>query len=126
MDMRTPLGKVRGLGSAKSGTDHFWKVRTTSVALVPLLLFYIVFLIAYVGRPYADVVGALANPFVATINALTVIASIAHMRLGMEEIIQDYVHSEGMKVLFLVLNAFFSLVIGGLCLIAVLKIAFAG
>ena len=126
MDMRTPLGKVRGLGSAKSGTDHFWKVRTTSVALVPLLLFYIVFLIAYVGRPYADVVGALANPFVATINALTVIASIAHMRLGMEEIIQDYVHSEGMKVLFLVLNAFFSLVIGGLCLVAVLKIAFAG
>ena len=126
MDMRTPLGRVRGLGSAKSGTDHFWKVRTTSVALVPLLLFYIVFLIAYVGRPYAEVAGALANPFVATINALTVIASIAHMRLGMEEIIQDYVHSEGMKVLFLVLNAFFSLVIGGLCLIAVLKIAFAG
>ncbi len=126
MDMRTPLGKVRGLGSAKNGTDHFWKVRTTSVALVPLLLFYIVFLIAYVGRPYAEVVGALANPFVATINALTVIASIVHMRLGMEEIIQDYVHSEGMKVLFLVLNAFFSLVIGGLCLIAVLKIAFAG
>ena len=126
MDMRTPLGKVRGLGSAKSGTDHFWKVRTTSVALVPLVLFYIVFLIMYVGRPYAEVVGALANPFVAAINALTVLATVIHMRLGMEEVIQDYVHNEGMKVVLLILNASFSLLIGGLCRIAVLKIAFAG
>ncbi|CAD7042692.1 succinate dehydrogenase, hydrophobic membrane anchor protein [Pseudorhizobium endolithicum] len=126
MDMRTPLGKVRGLGSAKSGTDHFWKVRTTSVALVPLVLFYVVFLIMYVGRPYAEVVGALANPFVAAINALTVLATVVHMRLGMEEVIQDYIHNEGVKVVLLILNASFSLLIGGLCLIAVLKIAFAG
>lgn len=126
MDMRTPLAKVRGLGSAKSGTEHFWKVRTTSIALTPLLLFYVGFLVMYVGRPYAEVVGALSNPFVATINALTVIASVVHMRLGMEEVIQDYVHSESMKLLFIVLNGFFSLLIGGLCLIAVLKIAFAG
>ncbi|MFB9947824.1 succinate dehydrogenase, hydrophobic membrane anchor protein [Rhizobium puerariae] len=126
MDMRTPLGKVRGLGSAKSGTDHFWRIRITSVALVPLLVFYIVFLILYAGKPYAEVIGALANPFVATINALTIVASIVHMRLGMEEIIQDYVHSEGMKIALLVLNGFFSLLVGGLCLFAVLKIAFAG
>ncbi|AXV16642.1 succinate dehydrogenase, hydrophobic membrane anchor protein [Neorhizobium sp. SOG26] len=126
MDMRTPLAKVRGLGSAKSGTEHFWRVRTTSLALVPLMLFYVVFLIMYAGRPYAEVVSALANPFVATINGLTVIASIIHMRLGMEEIIQDYIHSEFMKVALLILNATFSLVVGGLCLFAVLKIAFAG
>jgi succinate dehydrogenase / fumarate reductase membrane anchor subunit len=126
MDMRTPLAKVRGLGSAKSGTEHFWRVRTTSLALVPLMLFYVVFLIMYAGRPYAEVVAALANPFVATINGLTVIASIIHMRLGMEEIIQDYIHSEFMKVALLILNATFSLVVGGLCLFAVLKIAFAG
>ncbi|MBP1845103.1 succinate dehydrogenase / fumarate reductase membrane anchor subunit [Rhizobium petrolearium] len=126
MDMRTPLGKVRGLGSAKSGTEHFWRVRTTSIALVPLLVFYIVFLIIYAGKPYAEVVGALANPFVATINALTIVASIVHMRLGMEEIIQDYIHSEGMKIALLILNAFFSFLIGGLCLLAALKIAFAG
>ncbi len=124
MDMRTPLGKVRGLGSAKSGTEHFWKVRTTSVALVPLLLFYLGFLVMYAGRPYADVVSALSNPFIATINALTIIASIVHMRLGMEEIIQDYIHSEKMKMLVLILNSFFSLLVGGLCLFAALKIAF--
>jgi succinate dehydrogenase / fumarate reductase, membrane anchor subunit len=126
MDMRTPLGKVRGLGSAKSGTDHFWKVRTTSVALVPLLLFYVVFLIMYAGKPFADVVSALSNPFVATINALTIVASIVHMKLGMEEIIQDYIHSEVLKLSLLVLNSFFSLLVGGLCLFAALKIAFAG
>ena len=126
MDMRTPLGKVRGLGSAKSGTEHFWRVRTTSIALVPLTVFYIVFLVMYAGRPYAEVMGALANPFVATINGLMVIASIVHMRLGMEEVIQDYIHNEGLKILALVLNAFFSLLVGGLCLFAVLKIAFAG
>jgi succinate dehydrogenase / fumarate reductase membrane anchor subunit len=126
MDMRTPLGKVRGLGSAKSGTEHFWRVRTTSLALVPLTVFYIVFLVMYAGRPYAEVMGALSNPFVATINGLMVVASIVHMRLGMEEVIQDYVHHEGLKVLALVLNAFFSLIVGGLCLFAVLKIAFAG
>ena len=126
MDMRTPLGKVRGLGSAKSGTEHFWKVRTTSVALVPLLLFYVVFLVIYAGKPYADVISALSNPFIATINALTIIASIAHMKLGMEEIVQDYIHSEVTKVVLLMLNSFFSYVIGGLCLIAALKIAFVG
>lgn len=126
MDMRTPLGKVRGLGSAKSGTEHFWRVRTTAVALVPLLLFYVVFLIMYAGRPYEEVLAALANPFVSVITALTIVASIIHMKLGMEEIIQDYIHSEGLKLSLLVLNAFFSLFVGGLCLFAGLKIAFAG
>ena len=126
MDMRTPLNKVRGLGSAKSGTEHFWRVRTTSVALVPLLIFYVVFLVLYAGRPYEDVVAALANPFVSVITGLTVVASIIHMKLGMEEIIQDYVHSEGLKITALIFNAFFSLFVGGLCLFAVLKIAFAG
>ena len=126
MDMRTPLGKVRGLGSARSGTEHFWRVRTTAVALVPLLLFYVVFLIIYAGRPYEEVLAALANPFVSVITALTIVASIIHMKLGMEEIIQDYIHSEGLKLSLLVLNAFFSLFVGGLCLFAGLKIAFAG
>ena len=126
MDMRTPLGKVRGLGSARSGTEHFWRVRTTAVALVPLLLFYVVFLIMYAGRPYEEVLAALANPFVSVITALTIVAGIIHMKLGMEEIIQDYIHSEGLKLSLLVLNAFFSLFVGGLCLFAGLKIAFAG
>lgn len=67
MDMRTPLGKVRGLGSAKDGTDHFWRQRVTAVANVPLMLFFIGFVIKYNGAPYEEVVGALSNPIVAVV-----------------------------------------------------------
>lgn len=126
MDMRTPLGKVRGLGSAKDGTEHFWVQRMTAVALVPLFIFFIIFLIRYAGAPYAEVIGALSNPIVAVLFGMMVIAGLVHMRIGIQEIIADYVHHEGLKFLVLMLNTFFAMLIGGLCLFAVLKIAFVG
>ncbi len=125
-DMRTPLAKVRGLGSAREGTGHFWRQRLTGVALVPLTLFFVGFLVCMNGADYAAVRSALAHPLVALVFAVMLVAGLIHMRLGMQVIIEDYVHGEGMKLALIALNTFFTVAVGVASLFALLKLAFGG
>ena len=126
MDYRTPLSKVRGLGSAKEGTEHFWRQRLTALANVPLLIFFIGFIILYNGASYAEVTSALGNPIVAVLFGLVIISGVVHMKLGMQVIIEDYIHTESTKIALLLFNTFFAILIGALSLFAILKLGFGG
>jgi len=95
MAMRTPLKNVRRLGSAKDGTEHFWRQRLTSVALLLLLPFVIWIALKTGGADYETAVATLGNPIVSILLALFILAGVVHMRLGMQVIIEDYVHTEG-------------------------------
>ena len=124
--MRTPLGHVRGLGSARSGTEHFWLQRVTAVANVLLAAAFVVIVISLVGKSYAAAMATLSHPVVALLMLLFVISGLIHMRLGMQTIIEDYVHGEGAKVLAVMAKTFFTVVVGAASVFAILKIAFGG
>ena len=97
MSMRTPLGRVRGLGSAKSGTEHWWLQRVTAIANIPLVIFLVIFVIRHLGASRAEIVASIANPFVAILLALTFVSVLWHMRLGLQVVIEDYVHGHAAK-----------------------------
>lgn len=121
--MRTPLSRVRFLGSAHSGTEHFWKQRVTAVALVPLTIIFVSIIMGLLGRNHAAAAQILGSPFVAITIMLFVIASTYHMWLGMQVIIEDYVHSD-LKLTLIMCNTFFCFVIGLSCLYALVKLSF--
>ncbi|RAI45508.1 succinate dehydrogenase, hydrophobic membrane anchor protein [Rhodoplanes roseus] len=122
--IRTPIGKVRGLGSAKSGTEHWWEMRLTSIALLPLTLAAIVIVISLIGRNHAAVVQILGSPLVAITMLLWVYAVTLHMRLGLQSVIEDYVYGKAMKTGLLIGNTFLTIVLWLACTYAILKLSF--
>ena len=124
MNMRTPLKNARHLGSAKDGTDHFWKQRVTAVANLILGLFFVALVVSLVGSDYTTVRETLSSPWVALPLLLLILSGMIHMRLGMQTIIEDYVHNEGPKIVLLMLNTFFAIVVGLASVFAILKMSF--
>ena len=123
-DFRTPAKKVRGYGSAKDGTDHFWRQRLTAIANIPLLLFFVGFIVSLNGASHEEVLAAIAHPFTAVMLMAVLGSALLHMKLGMQVVIEDYIHAEGTKIILLFLNAVFAYGIALLSVFAILKINF--
>jgi succinate dehydrogenase / fumarate reductase membrane anchor subunit len=122
----TPYKKVERLGAAKEGTSHFWRQRVTAVAGLLLLPPFVWLVAALAGADYDTARRTLSNPIVGVLLLLVIAVSIEHMRIGMQVIIEDYVHGEGSKIALLLLNTFFSYALGLASVLAVLKLSFGG
>ena len=123
MSTQSPLARVEGLGSARSGTAHFWRQRVTAVALIPLSLWFFCAALALVGADRQLVVAFLHQPINAIAMALFVVASLHHSMLGLQVVIEDYVHSEIWKVIFLLLNQLVGWSLGTASLFALVRMA---
>ncbi len=126
MSLRTDLGRVRGLGSAKDGTSHWWAQRVTAVALIPLSLWFIYSAITLVGIDRAGFKIWLNAPGSILLMSLFVIALFYHMQLGLQVVVEDYVHNERNKIFLLVLNKLVAVFFAVSSIIALIKVAFGG
>ena len=120
--MATPLKRVRGLGASHGGTETFWRQRVTAIANIPLVIFLILSIVSHIGASYADVKAYLAQPVVAVLIVALIISSAIHMRIGLKEIIDDYVHGEGCKIVAILAVTFFAGIVGIASTLAILKI----
>jgi succinate dehydrogenase / fumarate reductase, membrane anchor subunit len=122
--MRSPLGRARGLGSAREGVEHWWMQRVTAAALIPLTLWFVVSLIALTGSDYNTFIAWLKAPFVTIFMVLLLVALCLHMELGLRVVVEDYVHSDWAKLpaVVVIRCACFALAVVGI--FATLRIAF--
>src|SRR5262249_23130286 len=121
--IRTPLGKVRGLGAAREGAHHFITQRVTAIALLFLVPWFLSSLTLAVRSNYNGAISWIGDPINAVLILLTVGAALYHMRIGMQVVIEDYIGKTGTRMVLLILNTFFAIVLFAAAAFAVLKIA---
>ncbi len=122
--MRSPLKRVRGLGSAKEGVQHWWVQRVTAVAMVPLLLILVVVMLKLGSADHAAVVAAFKHPLLALLALLAVLAMFWHLKLGLQVVVEDYIHVEGTKIVVQLVLTFAVILVGALCALSILKLFF--
>ena len=126
MSLRSHLARVRGLGSAKAGTAHWWSQRLTAIALVPLIVWFVVSLIGMAGADYYQVHAWVGSPMVAGLLIFLIVATFYHAYLGLQVVIEDYVHNEACKIAGLLLTKAACLVLAMTGVLSVLSILFKG
>ena len=126
MDFQTPLAKVKGLGSAKAGTGHFWMQRITAITLIPLSLWMVAFTEQLLNAPHSQMVSWMASPLNTVLAIAWVIAAFYHAALGLQVVIEDYVHTEWMKISSIWAMKLFFLFFALAAMVAILKISLIG
>jgi succinate dehydrogenase / fumarate reductase membrane anchor subunit len=121
--MRTPLARVKGLGASGHGVEHWWVHRMTAVSNIPLIISFVIIVAALAGSSYGEAIAIISHPLTALLLILAVISVTNHMRLGMQTVIEDYVHDKGWKLAVIIANNFYAVIIAVACLYAILKIS---
>lgn len=122
--LRSPLQHARGLGSAKHGAEHWWGQRVSSLALIPLTLWFVVGVIAHLGADHAEFQAWMRSPFSATMMVLTVALTFHHAQSGMQVVYEDYLHVEWQKLAAILVTKFLCFALAAACIVSVLKLSF--
>jgi succinate dehydrogenase / fumarate reductase membrane anchor subunit len=125
-DLRTPLARARGLGSAREGVHHWWAQRLTAIALIPLVVWFAISLVMMSGADYGAVRAWIGSPVVMVLLILTIAVGLHHGQLGLQVVIEDYVHGDGSKLALIVAVRFIAVLFGLAAIVAVLRIGFGG
>ena len=125
-DLRSPISRVRHLGSAKEGTHHWWAQRLTALALVPLVIWFVVSVVCLSTADYAAVRAWVSSPISMVLLLLTIVMTFHHGQLGLQVVIEDYIHVEWQKITLLILVKGIALLLAVVGIVAIARIAFGG
>lgn len=125
-DLRTPLARARGLGSAREGVKHWWAQRLTAIALIPLVVWFAISLVMLSGADYDIARAWIGSPLVMVLLILTIVIGLHHGQLGLQVVIEDYIHGDGWKLALIVAVRFVAVIFGLAAVVAILRIGFGG